>query len=105
MGTRGSQKKRNFGPALRGMMRKGETIHGARHMDIGKQNMDASGVKLENVYSGYAVFGFKHFEACVLQPGDNTRRTSSSSSVTRTRIWSDISLQLSKRNLNRRRSY
>jgi hypothetical protein len=60
-GTRRSKKQRDFGPSLRGMMRKGETVHGAGHMEIGKQHMDTRGVDLKNAQSGFGVFGFDHF--------------------------------------------
>jgi hypothetical protein len=53
------------------MMREGETVHGAGHLDIGKQHMDARRVALKNAQSSFSVFGFKHFEACILQRIDD----------------------------------
>jgi hypothetical protein len=72
-GTRRSKKQRDFGPILRGMMRKCETVHGAGHMDISKQHMDARSVDLKNAQSGFGVFGFDNFEACILQGSDDNQ--------------------------------
>jgi hypothetical protein len=39
-----------------------EAVHGAGHMDIAEQHMDARRVALKNAQSGFSVFGFDHFE-------------------------------------------
>jgi hypothetical protein len=70
-GTRRRKKQRDFGPVFRGMMSKCETVHGAGHMDIGKQHVDARGVDLKNAQGGFGVFGFEHFEAGILQRLDD----------------------------------
>ena len=56
-GTPRGKKQRDFWPVLRGMMREGETVHGAGHLDIGKQHMDARRVALKNAQSSFSVFG------------------------------------------------
>jgi hypothetical protein len=53
------------------MMRKGETVHDAGHLNIGKQHTDATGVDLQNAPSGFGMFGFDHFEASILQRLDD----------------------------------
>jgi hypothetical protein len=70
-GTPRCKKQRDFGPVFRGMMRQGDTVHVAGHMDIGKQHMDARSVDLKDAQSGFGVFGFDHFEACIFERGDN----------------------------------
>jgi hypothetical protein len=72
-GTRRGKKQGDFGPVLRGMVGKGDTVHGAGHMYIGKQHVDARGVDLKNAQSGFGVFGLDHVEARILQRSDDNQ--------------------------------
>jgi hypothetical protein len=53
------------------MMRKGKTVHGARHVDIGKQHMDAGGMGLKDIQGRIGMFGLHYLEAFILQRIDD----------------------------------
>jgi hypothetical protein len=93
-GTRGSKKQRDFGPVFSGMMRKGKTVHGPRHLDIGKQHMDTGGVDLENAQGGFGVFDVHHLEACILERIDDNQADQFLVFRHKDKIWSGIACPL-----------
>ena len=72
-GARGGNQERDFRPVSCSMMRKRKTIHGAGHLDIGEQHMDALVVDLENAQGGFGVFDLHHGKAGILKRLDEDK--------------------------------
>jgi hypothetical protein len=67
MGPGGGNKQADPWPMLRGMMRKGQTVHCSGHLDVGEQYVDAVGVAPQNNQGGFGVLGFYYLETFIKQ--------------------------------------
>jgi hypothetical protein len=72
------------------MVSEGDTIHCPWHLDVGEQHMDAWRMIQKHDQCRVGMLDFHHLKALVTQGFDNDERTSSSSSTTRTKVWSGI---------------